>query len=243
MRPDANKRHGTTLIELMLSVSMISLLASLVVAGLSGAWSSARRVVCASNLRQVGIAIEAYANSSRSMLPPISQYHVWGGDGTGDDAPGKGWTEFLIADIRAASVPSYLRCPSFPEKNKVTTFLSARFLFLRGERSWNLGDIQNGSKFVLAGDCSRRGSYAPEFGTASRTEDDCDKDDGTANSLLFKRSAGGEIFHKKQNNVVFADGHSDGVSEDSVRNVTFHPRLIKTWAEIGAPSVSATNRQ
>lgn len=239
MRPDTNERHGTTLIELLLSVSIISLLISLVVAGLSGAWSSARRLVCASNLRQVGIALETYANSARSILPPVSQYHVWGGDGTGDDAPGEGWTEFLVTDVHTASAPTYLRCPSFPEKGKVSTFLSARFLFLRGERSWNLGDIQNGSKFVLAGDCTRRGSYAPEFGTANRTEDDCDKDDGTANSLLFKRSSGGEIFHKNSNNVIFADGHSEGVSEDSIRRVTFHPRLIKMWAEIGAPSVTA----
>ena len=229
--------RGLTLIEVLMTMSVITILVSLVAGSVRDSWAQARQVKCASNLRQIGVSLFAYAGSSRSLLAPVSFYHLWGGDGTGEDSAGKGWTEFLFDSSPNSAPPEYLRCPSFPERGRITTFMSARWLFLTGRNSWKLDDIQLTSRFLLAADCTRRGSYPAQFGTASRVGDDCDKDDGVARSVLFDRARGGEFFHIKRNNVVFADGHAEGVTRDGEARITYHPRRLLGWQEMGSPGI------
>jgi len=61
-REEGMKRalKGFTLIELLVVVSIIALLVSILVPALSSAREQAKRAVCLSNLRQVGIAAELY---------------------------------------------------------------------------------------------------------------------------------------------------------------------------------------
>ena len=61
--------HGFTLIELLVVVSIIALLIALLLPSLQSARRAARAVVCQSNLRQFGIAFQAYADSSKDFFP------------------------------------------------------------------------------------------------------------------------------------------------------------------------------
>lgn len=57
----ARRKAGFTLIELLVVVAIIALLLSILLPSLAGAKKVARRVVCGSNLRQLGIGMRSYA--------------------------------------------------------------------------------------------------------------------------------------------------------------------------------------
>jgi len=62
---------GFTLVELMIVVAIIIILAILSLFGASKFKSRARGATCASNLRQIGSAILAYAVDNNGQLPPL----------------------------------------------------------------------------------------------------------------------------------------------------------------------------
>jgi len=62
-------RHGFTLIELLVVISIIALLVGILLPALGAARRTARNAVCMSNVRQMGTAQVAYADSNRQMLP------------------------------------------------------------------------------------------------------------------------------------------------------------------------------
>jgi len=71
MKPKRLSSLGFTLIELLVVVSIISLLLLILVPALGRARSLAREKVCASNLRQVGLALMMYAGDD-----PFGRYPV-----------------------------------------------------------------------------------------------------------------------------------------------------------------------
>lgn len=61
---------GFTLIDLLTSVFVMSLLMAFLLPTLGSAYEAARRVQCASNVRQVSLAVHMYADHYRGALPP-----------------------------------------------------------------------------------------------------------------------------------------------------------------------------
>jgi prepilin-type N-terminal cleavage/methylation domain-containing protein len=62
-------RRGFTLIELLVVVAIVAILAALLLPALASAREKGRRTVCLSNLRQLGIAIQGYANENDGKMP------------------------------------------------------------------------------------------------------------------------------------------------------------------------------
>src|SRR5690606_276791 len=65
--------HGITLVELLVIVSVIGLLTTIMLPMLTVAHEGARRVSCASNLRQLGLSLKMYAAENRGEFPPIAE--------------------------------------------------------------------------------------------------------------------------------------------------------------------------
>jgi prepilin-type N-terminal cleavage/methylation domain-containing protein/prepilin-type processing-associated H-X9-DG protein len=67
MKP--KKNSGFTLIELLVVIAIIALLLSILSPGLKKAKDTAKRVVCGTRLRQVGVAMKLYSDAFDGALP------------------------------------------------------------------------------------------------------------------------------------------------------------------------------
>lgn len=116
-------RRGLSLIELLVVIAILAILVSILLPSLSAARAQTRQVVCASNLRQLGLAFHMYANEHQGMAMPLAYtdtdiigfrppIYWWG---TSDLEGIKHTTGFvwpyLQSDLRANSV---YECPQQP---------------------------------------------------------------------------------------------------------------------------------
>lgn len=84
MRIETLNRRGFTLIELLITVAIIAILLTLTLSVIGSVRESARRVVCAGNLRQLGMAVLSYVQDNRGLMPP-------GGMGNSATSGSIGW--------------------------------------------------------------------------------------------------------------------------------------------------------
>ena len=117
------RRSGFTLIELLVVIAIIAILAAMLLPALKAAKDQAQAIVCAGNLKQLGLAVLSYANDFGGMTPssqtdlnsgsPNFYIYNWNSThGLNLDVL------FVVGTLdRNNSTASLFFCPSIPDDN------------------------------------------------------------------------------------------------------------------------------
>jgi prepilin-type N-terminal cleavage/methylation domain-containing protein/prepilin-type processing-associated H-X9-DG protein len=234
------RRNAFTLVELLVVIAIIALLLALLLPAMSAARERAKTIQCASQLRQIGLAIHNYATNNRGYLPPyVPADGACYSDATSPDYVGPAWTALLApylgypADRPIAQSPIY-HCPNYPaaEAGHLNYFLETRWMRQHNPVlvTMQISSIRTTSSFVLSGDCTAAVYYPPPFGT-SLYGDDPNKNDGENPCLLFFGEPDGYSMHRSGNNVLFADSHVATLRVLDA-SITFSPVERALWGDL-----------
>jgi prepilin-type N-terminal cleavage/methylation domain-containing protein/prepilin-type processing-associated H-X9-DG protein len=99
----SRSHSGFTLIELLVVIAIIAILAAILFPVFAAAREKARQTSCASNLKQLGLALTQYVQDYDEMAP-FDQQAAWGGL----DSVGAGWAVPTYAYVKSKGV---FTCP------------------------------------------------------------------------------------------------------------------------------------
>jgi prepilin-type N-terminal cleavage/methylation domain-containing protein len=96
-------RRGFTLIELLVVIAIIAILIALLLPAVQQAREAARRTQCKSNLKQIGLALHNYHDTS-GCFPPFFIHRTGNATRIADPDKGANWLVFLLPQLEQSNL-------------------------------------------------------------------------------------------------------------------------------------------
>jgi len=167
---------GFTLIELLVVIAIITVLASILFPVFARAREQARKTSCASNMRQIGIAMLSYAHDYDELMPLFSYgpgYAGFQGYGGGDGAR---WADLAYPYIRNSQI---FNCPSGEQRMEI--YSGGQWFDIHKYSYGYVSPSSSGADFGVAG--RALGVFPDPSGTIMLAEDGRQDDAADAESI------------------------------------------------------------
>lgn len=226
MRPPPKK--GFTLVELLVVIAIIGMLISLLLPAVQMARAAARRLQCASQMRQIGIAIHNFAGAHRGNFPNAADHEDASGHMVEDE---EAWIYQLAPFME--NVDELRICPDDPSadkrrEDKMTSYVLSSYITIEGP-GWegsitNLYDLPATSKTIIvyeATDDVHHGHVNAHewFSSYNRRRN------ATENLVWFeiKKHISTDRHAGHVANYLYADGHVVAISADQIQRWSMEP--------------------
>lgn len=228
-----------TLIELLVVIAIIAILMGILMPALSKVRKQAWSVTCGSNLRQVGVAANVFAQDHDNKIPRADDLKLLAGH-TNEETTRwfKAFMPYLAQHVISGDyrdVKIY-RCPAYPEKRNTICF---------AVNGWKDGtnvvvgltrllDVkQPGDRIYLADfeDCTEQNIVTQETDSGLQRTDAFIPDHLGASNVSYSNWAGRRIAQKRHRqgyNALFFDWHVSYV-QVTLDDLDFKRQEIKMW--------------
>jgi prepilin-type N-terminal cleavage/methylation domain-containing protein/prepilin-type processing-associated H-X9-DG protein len=206
-----------TLIELLVVIAIIAILAAMLLPTLGKAKADSVRIRCMDNTKQLGLAMQMYADDNNSLLPMPHGTVLWNAV---DPPP---WSQPLAVYFVNTNV---LCCPALCQyfnKSPYNYFMGARAPYVEADdaASVSFKSILLPAAYILSGDCN----YPFE-------QVDADPDNYSQDTLFDTQYLPSRV-HNGTLNILFADEHAQSYPKFNTNDMTFsYKKAGITWANV-----------